>query len=186
MADFQRMIVVTLISLLIGCTRMETADNSPTELQGPLAQESWDVSLEISEKGVIRLTLEAAHMLRYEEPDSVFAMFERSDTLTDRVTASFFDSLGIGTGTLIAERIRFDEVDHSMIASGDVVLTSSDGSKLETEELLWDEGEGTISAPGFVSLMTDDRNLRGYELEANEDLSNWSIKRLSGSVRIRE
>jgi len=176
-----------LFIALSGCTRAEPGPASAADSdRAPMAQESWDVNLQISEKGVIRLVLVAAHMLRYEDPDSVYTIFEKGDEISDRVTVSFFDSSGSGTGILSAEYVLFDEVEHTMIATGDVVLESAEGRMLESERLLWDEDSGTIEAPGFVSLTTEDQNIRGYELEAAEDLRTWTIKRPTGTVRIRE
>ena len=176
-----------LVFSLSGCSRI---DPEPTSIaasqQTPMAHESWDVNLQISEDGVIRLVLDAAHMMRYEDPDSVYTLFEKGDGISDRVAVSFFDSLGEGTGTLSAEYVLFEEVEHTMIATGDVILESAGGRKLESERLLWDEDSGTIEAPDFVSLTTEDQNIRGYELKAREDLRTWTIKRPTGTVRIRD
>ncbi len=180
---------LVLLIALSGCTRAETGPASASVAdsdRAPMAQESWDVNLQISEEGVIRLVLDAAHMLRYEEPDSMYTLFRKGDEISDRVTVSFYDSTGSRTGALSAEYVRFDEVDHTMIATGDVVLESTEGRTLESERLLWNEDSGTIEAPGFVSLTTEDQNIRGYELEAGEDLRTWTIKRPTGTVRISE
>lgn len=170
----------------IGCTKVQPDSTLSEEQIGPMAQESRDVILQISERGVVRLELEAGRMMRYEDPDSVYSLFESNDGGGSRVTATFFDSTGSMTGTLSAERIRFNETDHTMIANGDVVLESGAGRRLQSEELRWDEDRGMIEAPGFLSLTTEDQNIRGYELEATEDLSSWSIQRPTGRVTIRE
>ena len=178
---------LVLLMILSGCTRIEPGSAIISDADHvPTAHESWDVNLLITEEGVIRLELDAAHMLRYEDPDSVYTLFQKGDSLADRVTASFFDSLGTGTGTLSAEYVLFDEVEHTMIATGDVVLESTGGRRLESEKVLWNEELGTIQAPGFVSLTTEDQNIRGYELDADEDLKAWTIKRPTGTVRITE
>ena len=180
------MLILALLGVA-GCTPTDLEQADPDEVvQGPLAQESWDVNLQISEEGVIRLELDAAYMLRYDDPDSLYTLFDRGATAEDRVTATFFDSLGTQNGTLSAESVRFDEVDHTMIATGDVVLSSVEGRTLESEELHWDKDSRSIGAPGFVSLTTEDQQIRGYELVADEDLGTWSIERPTGTVTIRE
>lgn len=177
---------VFILSALAACTRMDPLPApDPDSQREPAAQESWDVKLQITEDGVIRLVLEAAYMRRYENPDSVHTLFEKGDGVLDRVTVSFFDSLAAKTGTLSAEYVLFDEVERTMIATGDVVLESASGRKLESERLIWFQDSGTIEAPGFVSLTTEDQNIRGYELEANESLGTWTIKRPTGTVIIR-
>jgi hypothetical protein len=170
----------------LGCTevrqRPQAGESDPV---GPIAQESRDVSLEISENGILRLVLEADLMLRYDDPDSLYTIFRRGEDTDTRVNATFYDSLGNLSGTLSAERVRFNEIDNTMLANGDVVV-DSDRGQLESEEVHWDEESGQISAPGFVSLTTDKENFQGYDLEANEDLSRWSLKKPTGTFTIEE
>jgi LPS export ABC transporter protein LptC len=172
-----------MIGLLLasgfGCTPVEHAEEEPPPL-GPIAQESSDVNLQISEKGVIRLELNAARMRRYEDPDSLYTIFDNGDDSSGRVGATFFDSLGQQSGTLSAEYVRFDETTREMIAAGDVVVESGEGRRLQTERLVWNEEAGTIEAPGFVSLTADNQNIRGYEFNASEDLLTWTLLRTTG------
>ena len=173
--------------LCTGCSPADRRQGGRDEaFEGPVAQESWDVVLQISERGVIRLVLDAAHMVRYEHPDSVHTLFERGEDGNDRVTATFYDSTGAKTGTLSAESVLFDEEAHTMVATGDVVLESNEGRKLKSEEVFWDKDSRTIEAPHFVSLTTEDQHIRGYELVADEDLKTWSLSRPTGTVTIRE
>jgi len=173
--------------LLAGCARTEPESAEElSSVEGPLAQESWDITFSISQQGVIRMVLEAAHMVRYDDPDSLYTVFERGDAPADRVRATFYDSTGVQTTNLTAESVLFDEKDHTMIARGDVVLESEQGRKLESEYVEWNEDARTIEAPDFVSLTTENQHIMGYELIANEDLSTWSIKRPTGTVLIRE
>jgi hypothetical protein len=170
----------------IGCTEIEyrRQDIGVDEI-GPIAHESWDVNLEISEDGVLRLVLEAAHMTRFDDPDSLYTIFEKDDDPQSRVKTTFYDSLGNLSGTLSAEKVWFNEIDNTMIATGDVVV-ESDGGQLKSEEVHWDEESQQIVAPGFVSLTTDRENFQGYDFEANEDLSTWSLKKPTGTFTVEE
>lgn len=172
-----------VLAAVAGCSEIQTDRDVDREI-GPLAQESWDVSLQISEDGVIRIQLDAAHMIRYDDPDSVLTIFD-ADSSGGTVTATFYDSLGSETGVVTAHKVLFDQHDKAMIASGDVLIESSNGRTLRTERVFWFEDAGRIEAPGFVSFTTEDQNITGYEMEATEDLDEWSIRRVSGTVTIR-
>ncbi len=43
-----------------------------------------------------------------------------------------------------------------------------------------------MRTPGFVRLTTAAERLQGYNLEANEDLTNYSLKRITGTVIVEE
>lgn len=179
------LLALVMAGSLAACSRYESSSGDLEEPDAPMTQESRDVTLEISDEGVIRLVLEAGHMVRFEDPDSVYTVFQESET-DNRVRALFFDSLGQETGRLASERVLFDEIKRVMIARGDVVLESSDGRRLQSETIIWDEVSHSVEAPGFVSLTTEEQNIRGYELVASEDLDRWTLKRPTGTVQIRE
>ncbi|WP_165784602.1 LPS export ABC transporter periplasmic protein LptC [Solitalea longa] len=63
-----------------------------------------------------------------------------------------------------------------------VVVINQKGEKLNTERLVWDEASRKIFSDKFVKITTTDKIIQGYGLEANEDLSNYKIKQMSGIV----
>jgi len=174
--------------MLTSCSRdPETAGDQVEAAQRPDLQESWGVELQVSEMGIARMHLEAWHMERYDDPDSLFAFFERNpDVDGDRVQAIFYDSLGDQSATLTAESVRFDDENEQLIATGDVRVVGQTGRILQCELLNWDQVERSISAPGFVYLQTEDEKIRGFDLVGDENLDNYVIRRITGTVVVRE
>ncbi len=174
--------------LLSSCTYSADIPTGQLEqAQRPALQEGWSVALNISEAGMPRIRIAAWHMERYDDPDSLFTLLDRNaDVADDRVHATIFDSTGAQSAELVAESVRFDEDGERLIATGDVRVHSSSGRLLQAEELHWDQAKRRINVPGFVYLETEDEKIRGFDLDAVEDLSDYVIRRITGTVVIRE
>ena len=56
----------------------------------------------------------------------------------------FYNDSGAVTSSLKALNAGIDEINNIMTASDSVVLTSSEGKRLETEELIWNENKNKI------------------------------------------
>ncbi|MFQ5868406.1 MAG: LPS export ABC transporter periplasmic protein LptC, partial [Candidatus Zixiibacteriota bacterium] len=61
--------------------------------------------------------------------------------------------------------------------SGEVVVISDEGVKLETETLRWDPNIDRIITDDFVKVTREKDILTGYGLEADQELKNIKIKR---------
>jgi len=184
---------VIVIGLALGttaaaCSRAaEVPTGQVEQAQRPALQESWDIILNISEAGVSRIRLTAWHMERYDDSDSLFTLFESNpDSASDRVEATFHDSTGVENASMTAESVRFDEEGERLVATGDVHVSASSGRLLEAEVLHWDQSRRRITVPGFVYLKTEGEEIRGFDLEADENLDNYVIHRITGTVVVRE
>ena len=72
-----------------------------------------------------------------------------------------------------------------MNAKNDVVVVNLKGEKLNTEELMWNQIEKKIYATGFVRITTPDEIIYGNGLEAKEDFSEYTIKKVTGKVKVK-
>ena len=70
--------------------------------------------------------------MRIVEPKLVFS---------DGLQVIFYNDSGLVSSLLKAENAEVNEDDNVMIVSDDVILTSSEGKKIETEELIWDKNK---------------------------------------------
>ncbi len=69
-----------------------------------------------------------------------------------------------------------------MEAKDDVIVINKDGEKLNTEHLIWDQGNKIIHTEEFVRITTKDEIIYGDGLEATEDFSKYTIKNLTGTI----
>ncbi|MFH1861205.1 MAG: hypothetical protein ABH878_00195, partial [bacterium] len=59
-------------------------------------------------------------------------------------------------------------------------VVSDSGAVLRTDRLFWDREKRRIYTDTLAILTTELDSLHGYELEANDDLTSWSMKRPTG------
>ncbi len=86
------------------------------------------------------------------------------------------------TSVLTAQRGRVNDKSRDLQAFGQVVLETSEGVKLETETLRWDNRRGRIWSNEFVKLTREGEVLTGYGLDSDPDLDNVEIH---SQVKIR-
>ena len=101
--------------------------------------------------------------------------------LDSGVFVQFFDENGVKTGTLTAEKVKIDDITKDMFATGKVVaISNNSNTKLETEELDWINNTRKIYSNVFVRITTTTEIIRGYGLESDDQLSNYSIFKVTG------
>lgn len=88
----------------------------------------------------------------------------------------FYDDQGKMTSTLTARRGTVDEKSGNMNAEEAVLLVTTDGDTLETDEMNYDRDEDRITGPGHVRIRKPDRVLTGVGFEAKPDLSEYQVK----------
>ncbi len=96
----------------------------------------------------------------------------------------FYDSTQTVTSYIKANYCIYDETEKLWTAENDVVSVSDEGNTLNTEFLIWDERKGKIYSDRYVRITNEDGIIHGKGFEANQDLSNWKIKKTSGTINI--
>jgi len=70
-----------------------------------------------------------------------------------------------------------DEIKRIITIQDSVVLFNHNAEKLETDELIWDQGTNIISTKRFVRITTEDEQITGYGFEADREFKYWRIFR---------
>ena len=111
---------------------------------------------------------------------------ERFDNIQPQLVFSngfeviFYCDSGSVKSILQAKDAEIDEINNIMIASNSVVLTSSVGEKLETEELIWDEDKNKIFTDRKVVITTEKELIQGEGFNSKPDFSEYSISKIKG------
>ena len=174
-----------LLLVVPGCGREASAPSmADLDAEAAPVREHWGIHLYASENGVPRTQIMAPYMALYEDADSTYTLLRAPEG--GRVTAHTFDASGAPSATITADELVIFESDDEYVARGDVVVTTETGRRLETEHLFWYETTRRLHTPGFVRLTTPMEQFQGYELDANEDLTDYRIKRLTGQMEVEE
>jgi LPS export ABC transporter protein LptC len=158
--------------------------------EGAPVQESWNVQYYVTETAAgdvasrPRLEIEAVYMATFETEDSTYTIMQ-SDS-AGRTVAHIFDEAGDTSATVYAIRFMLMDGERRLEASGGVFVETPDEKTLRAEHLVWFEEERELRTPGFVRIRTPQERVQGYELVADENLENYTLRRMTGQVTVEE
>jgi LPS export ABC transporter protein LptC len=157
----------TVISLLIlGCGKEEPkAPKSPLDVPDQVME---NTTITFTEQGVRSALIRAKYLAVYEELDLKKAKGVRVD---------FYDREGNHTSVLVADSGLIQEKRQNVEALGNVVVTTEEGIKLETQSLEWNPQKRKIVTNDFVKITKKTDVITGYGLEADEELKHFVIKK---------
>jgi LPS export ABC transporter protein LptC len=137
-----------------------------------------DVEINYSDNGVVRIKAMGPTATRFnaEKPYLEFS---------DGIKIVFYNAGHQVESTLTAKRATAVENSHSMTARDSVVVINNKGEVLNTDELIWDEEKKIIYSNSFVKIATADEILYGNGMIANENFTDYTIKHITGKIKVK-
>jgi LPS export ABC transporter protein LptC len=136
-------------------------------------QESWGVTIILTDEGMMRAKVKSGHLEKYNEKE--FVMLDSS------VMVDFFDDKEQHTSVLTSEKAEVDQSSNDMKAIGNVVAVSDSGITLYTETLTWNSKEEKLRTKDNIMITTQEADtLYGVGFVSDSDLNNWRIMSPSG------
>lgn len=134
-----------------------------------------ETELIYSDSAQVLVVLKAAQLDRYmgEEP---YLEMDKG------VRIQFLDKEGEVESQLTADYAIIQEEEERMEAKRAVKVRNSKGELLETEHLVWDQKTAKVYTEEFVKITTADEVILGEGLEATQDFSQYTIKKIKGSI----
>lgn len=132
-----------------------------------------------TDSGRITFTISAGRIDRYTGE-------EGHDDFSEGIEVINYARDGSVASRITAQKAQHFSSENIMIAKDDVELENSEGKKLNTEELTWNEQEHRIFTDKFVKITTPTEILFGDGLDAKEDFSRYEIKNIKGRIKIEE
>lgn len=150
-----------------GKTTIVSSDSIPS-------QESFDAKVVFSDSGKTKAILDAKHI-------RVFSKFNY--TLIDDGAKVDFYKNGTYASTLTGKRGKIHDLTRDVEVYDSVKLASTDGSTLSTDTLYWVNKTQKIRTNAYVHIKTPSEDIQGYGMEADQNLKNYVIYKVSGEVR---
>ena len=169
-----KIIRLLLSILLVACTNdPKLVQNFVGDKEQPI-EEIIDATLVHTENGKIKIKIEADKIERFQDqqPGLIFS---------EKMEVYFYNDSSELQSTLMANYASIDEDTKIMLAQNNVVLTSNDDKKLETEELVWDEKQEKIYTDKKVKITTGKEVVYGEGFTSNSDFSKYSITKIHGT-----
>jgi LPS export ABC transporter protein LptC len=165
--------VVLMLLLALACG---TDESNVPALSGEVPDQILENStVTFSEEGVRSARIFAEYVAVYEKLDLKKAR---------KLHVDFFAEDGSRTSFLVADSGVIQERKQKFEALGNVVVTTQQGIRLQTQSLRWDPENAKILTDDFVTITKGKDVITGYGLEADEELKDLVIKkRVSGEIK---
>ena len=143
------------------------------------AETGKDIDVIYSNQGRVKAKLTAPTMMRFRTK-------EPYTELPDGLKIVFFDPGGQVESQLTAGYGISYEKSDEMKVRNNVEAISVKGDKLNTEELIWNQKTQKIYSEKFVKITTRDEIIFGDGFESNQDLTNYKISKIRGTIRLKD
>ena len=164
-----------LFSSLLSCSTKENA--KPVVYEGPQRQ-AENVVMHYTEKEKMKMILQAKKVNEFQNGDREFP---------EGIYLEFFDETGKMTSTLRANSAYYFRQEDKWRGRGKVeVVNIEKHQQLNSEELFWKPDKKKIFTDKFVTITDNQDVIYGTGLDADQDLSNYSLGNTSGRLSVKE
>jgi LPS export ABC transporter protein LptC len=158
---------LALVTAASGCEPRSGARPGPASGELP-DQEVSDFVVSETDQGRLEWKLYARSAAVYQARSAVVAQSVRVD---------FFDEQGRRSSTLTAREGELNQIQRDMIARGNVVLQTTEGTRMSTEQLRFLNKTQRIVTDAFVRVERAGDVLTGYGFESDPGLRHFEFKR---------
>lgn len=136
-------------------------------------ERAFDVELIYSDSAVVKVKVISPELIRHLDRNNPV------DEFPIGIHVNFYDDRQRVSSFLDAKYALRMEKEKQITVRDSVVFYNKKNEKLETNELIWDEENQTISSEKFVMITRPEEGdtIMGYGIIANEDFSRFEIKR---------
>lgn len=166
-------IIIALIST--GCSDLEDTKITDSEAIDYPDSESWNAQMSFTKHGKRRAVLSAGYVAKFSK--------KQITLLKENVRVDFFDDDGNRKSYLTSKEGKVFDNTKNMVATGNVIVISRNGTHLYTEELHWENTSERIVSNLPVMITTDEDTLYGDTFTSDPDLINYEITNTRGTSK---
>ncbi|MBK7270526.1 MAG: LPS export ABC transporter periplasmic protein LptC [Flavobacteriales bacterium] len=108
----------------------------------------------------------------------------RRTELSEGIELTFYDRTGAEGSVLTARNGTILPDQKRMVVRDQVVFVNAKGERLETEQLIWSQDSARVHTDRPVRIARGRDIIHGVGLEANEDFSRYSIRKITGELYV--
>ncbi|MCW5923445.1 MAG: LPS export ABC transporter periplasmic protein LptC [Saprospiraceae bacterium] len=173
-------LAVVYWSFLIACNDLKVEKRQVFTQDDVAIEVGRDVEILYSDSAIVRVRVTGPLLHNYSDRENPRQEFPEG------VKIDFLEPDLSVRSVLTAKTAVRNQEKGQIIARDSVVLVSSEGEKLETEELIWDEKTAKIYTEKFVKVTKPGEVIYGYGLEAEQDFSYWKITVPKGRIKVEQ
>ena len=134
----------------------------------------------ISDSGITRYKVVAEEWLIFDKKNPPYWAFEKG------VYLEKFDSLLRIDASIKADTAYYHERKKMWELKGKVQILSQRGDKFQTDLLFWDEKKEKVYSDKFIQIEQEDKIIKGYGFESNQELTEYEIKNTTGIFTVED
>lgn len=153
-----------------------------THIKDSLSVETGtDVTINYTDSAVLRARIFAPLMQRFPTAKEPYI------EMSEGVKADFYDPSGEVQSSLVANYAINYELKEMIIIRDSVRVINKRDEEIKTEELIWDKKARKVYSDKPVRIRErDEKILIGEGFESNETFTKYTIKKLTGTINIKE
>lgn len=165
--QFALALVLALLSGVAGCGSNPRMSSVPETGELP-DQEISDFQATETDQGAPQWKMYARSAATYRARNLVIARGVRID---------FFDDKGARSSTLTSREGEMNDMTHDMTARGEVVIQTTEGTRMTTDQIQFRNKIQRIQTDSFVRVDRRGDVLTGYGFESDPQLKDFQFKR---------
>jgi len=170
--------LVIVVSLLFSSCENDIATvNKITSRNASSVETGTQIEMVYSDYGIVKAKLTTPQIQEYHTINPYYEMTKGV------FMAVYNDSLVVNSTLKAGYGIAYLKT-NLLVARENVVVVNQKGDKLTSEELQWDERTKKLTSDKFVTITTADETIYGDGLEANQDFTQYKIKKIKGTVKV--
>ena len=144
------------------------------------SMKSLGVTTLISDSGITRYKIVAEEWLIHDKKNPPYWAFEKG------VYLEKFDTLFRIDASIKADTAYYHEKKKLWELRGHVQILSQRGDKFQTDLLFWDEKKEKVYSDKFIQIEQEDKIIKGYGFESNQNLTEYEIKNTTGIFTVED
>ena len=144
------------------------------------SMKSLGVTTLISDSGITRYKIVAEEWLIHDKKNPPYWAFEKG------VYLEKFDTLFRIDASIKADKAYYHEKKKLWELRGHVQILSQRGDKFQTDLLFWDEKKEKVYSDKFIQIEQEDKIIKGYGFESNQNLTEYEIKNTTGIFTVED
>ena len=134
----------------------------------------------ISDSGITRYKIITEEWSIFDKKEPPYWAFEKG------VYLEKFDTLLHIDASIKADTAYYYDRKKLWELKGNVQIRSQRGDKFETAQMFWDEKNKSVYSDKFIKIEQEDKIIKGYGFESNQELTEYEIKNTTGIFTVED
>ena len=175
-------LLLAVLFFNLACTSNKPEEIKAIEVgQNTPSLEIVDFETFVSDSGRVKYHVTTPLLLNYDKAEEPYKEYPKGGHIM-----AYEDTTGVVTSQIKCKYAIFHDNKQLWDLRNDVEAVNDDGVVFNTEQLFWDQKNEEIYTEKFIKITTEDEIITGYGLTAKENLKEYRLKKMSGTIGIDE